>query len=94
MKLLSNSKFTQCKDLHLLITLCYECIHFEDSPAFLEACIEHPWTEIYLGGLHLLALRKRLRGEDIGDTLGELQLRAQSMQHRLYLALSAPELYT
>ncbi len=93
-QLFSDKRFTQCKDLHLFATLCFECIQFKEPPAFLEARLDHPWTEINLGGLHLLALRKKLRGEDISTTLAELQLRAQSIQHRLYLALSEPELYT
>ena len=51
------------------------------------------WVEIYLGGLHLLAMRKRLRSEDNCDTLEMLEHRAKVLDHKLYLALSDPNLY-
>ena len=85
---------TQFVDLHLLLVLCIECLYFEEPANLLTENLEHEWTEIYLGGLHLLAMRKRLRSENNYDTLKILKKRAQALNHKLYLALSEPTLYT
>lgn len=91
--LLNQPQFEQFADLQLLLTLCVECIEFNKPAPLLENALEHEWIEIYLGGLHLLAMRKRLRGEDNCDTLELLERRAKALNHKLYLALSNPDLY-
>ena len=80
-------------DLHLLLNLCIETIYFQEDALLLSGDLTHPWTEISLGGLHLQAIRKRLRGETIYDTLNTLQYRAKVLDHQLYLALSNHDLY-
>ena len=84
---------SQFADVHLLLTLCIECVAFNDPAPLLETSLQHEWVEIYLGGLHLLAMRKRLRGENNCDTLEMLERRAKAVNHKLYLALSNPNLY-
>jgi hypothetical protein len=85
---------TQFVDLQLLLVLCIECLEFDQPASLLTDELNHEWVEIYLGGLHLLALRKRLRSENNYDTLKILKKRAQALNHKLYLALSEPTLYT
>lgn len=80
-------------DLHLLLNLCIETIYFQEDAILLTGDLTHQWTEISLGGLHLQAIRKRLRGETIYDTLNTLQYRAKVLDHQLYLALSNHDLY-
>ena len=91
--LVAQTHWRQFADLQLLLTLCIECVEFNKPAPLLENALEHEWVEIYLGGLHLLAMRKRLRGEDNCDTLELLRRRAQAVNHKLYLALSNPDLY-
>ena len=89
----SQTELSQFADIHLMLTLCIECIEFSDPAPLLETPLQHEWVEIYLGGLHLLAMRKRLRSENNCDTLEKLERRAKSLNHKLYLALSDPNLY-
>ncbi len=84
---------SQFSDVYLMLTLCIECIDFNDPSPLLETSLQHEWVEIYLGGLHLLAMRKRLRSENNCDTLEMLERRAKALNHKLYLALSDPTLY-
>ena len=46
------------------------------------------WTHLYLGGLHLDAIRRQLRGTDARPTLADLRSRAKAIGHQLYAALS------
>lgn len=49
------------------------------------------WTHIYLGALHLDAIRRRLRGENVDGLLRQLRARSADLDHRLYAALARPE---
>ena len=89
----SQVELKQFADLDLMLTLCTECLRFNEPAPLLESPLQHEWVEIYLGGLHLLAMRKRLRSEDNCDTLEMLERRAKVLDHKLYLALSDPNLY-
>jgi len=46
------------------------------------------WIHLYLGGMHMNAIRKRLRGEDASDVLKQLHAQSQAIGHQLYTALS------
>ena len=46
------------------------------------------WTHLYLGGLHLDAIRRQLRGDDARPCLRDLRARSLATGHRLYAALS------
>jgi hypothetical protein len=48
-------------------------------------------VHLYLGALHLDAIRRRLRGEPVEATLDDLRFRASDLGHRLYLALARSE---
>lgn len=50
-----------------------------------------PWVHLSLGGMHLDALRRRRRGENVRAILLNLQRRAEAIHHRLYAALARPE---
>ena len=91
--LLTNPHFQECKDLYLFITLCQECIDVQEPTNFLEHGVQHKWTEITLGSLHLLALRTHFQGKSVEPILKTLHDRSTQLNHRLYLALSDPALY-
>ena len=46
------------------------------------------WVHLYLGSLHLDAIRRRLRGENVGALLRQLHSKSNDLGHRLYSALS------
>ncbi len=45
------------------------------------------WVHLYLGALHLDAIRRQLRGENVSPIVRQLRLRARDVGHRLYEAL-------
>ncbi|RME23121.1 MAG: hypothetical protein D6798_14175 [Deltaproteobacteria bacterium] len=49
------------------------------------------WVHLYLGALHLDAIRRRLRGENVDSLLRQLRARARNLNHRLYEALARAE---
>lgn len=49
------------------------------------------WTHLYLGALHLDAIRRQLQGSDPRASLSELRVRSAAVGHRLYLALCRAE---
>ncbi len=95
-RLMNTPSLAPFSDLQLLLSICLECVSYNGPAPLLESFSqeEHEWTEVNLGGLHLLAIRKRLRSESNCDTLTVLRRRAQSLDHKLYLALSNPTLYS
>ena len=46
------------------------------------------WVHLYLGAIHLDAIRRRLRGENVRALLNKLRTRSSAVDHRLYTALS------
>jgi hypothetical protein len=46
------------------------------------------WAHLYLGALHLDAIRRQARGEAVGAVLRQLRDRARPLGHRLYEALA------
>jgi tRNA A-37 threonylcarbamoyl transferase component Bud32 len=46
------------------------------------------WVHLYLGAIHLDAIRRRLRGENVQSLLNKLRTRSSAVDHRLYTALS------
>ncbi|MCK6507683.1 serine/threonine-protein kinase [Myxococcota bacterium] len=49
------------------------------------------WVHLYLGALHLDAIRRRLRGENVDALLRQLRARSGDVGHRLYSALGRAE---
>ena len=49
------------------------------------------WTHLYLGGLHLDAIRRQRRGERVDAVLRRLRSRAQDTGHNFYAALARTE---
>lgn len=49
------------------------------------------WVHLYLGALHLDAIRRRLRGENVDSLLRQLRARSRDLGHRLYEALARSE---
>ena len=46
------------------------------------------WVHLYLGALHLDAIRRQLRGENVVPLLRQFRARSRDVGHRLYEALS------
>jgi tetratricopeptide (TPR) repeat protein len=46
------------------------------------------WVHLYLGALHLDAIRRQLRGENVSVVLRQLRSRSADLRHRLYAALA------
>jgi hypothetical protein len=46
------------------------------------------WAHLYLGALHLDAIRRQARGEAVGAVLRQLRDRSRPLGHRLYEALA------
>ena len=59
----------------------------------LEACQKTEWTDLYLGGLHLDLIRRKLRKQPIETALSKLQERAHSLKHFLFVEISKKELW-
>ena len=57
----------------------------------IEATRESRWTHLYLGALHLDAIRRRSRGENVLPQLRRLRARAVDLNHRLYEELANPQ---
>ena len=49
------------------------------------------WVHLYLGALHLDAIRRRLRGENVDGLLRQLRARSADLGHKLYIALARAE---
>lgn len=49
------------------------------------------WTHLYLGAIHLDAIRRRLRGENVDALLRQLRARSADLGHQLYGALARAE---
>lgn len=49
---------------------------------------ESRWVHLYLGALHLDAIRRQLRGENVGALVRRLRARSRDVGHRLYEALA------
>ena len=49
------------------------------------------WIHLYLGGLHLDAIRRQLRREPVSAVLRDLRARSADVGHRLYQALARDE---
>ena len=49
------------------------------------------WVHLYLGGLHLDAIRRQLRGENVRPVVRRLHRRSRDLCHQLYVALARVE---
>jgi hypothetical protein len=59
-----------------------------DVEPLLRQTRESRWVHLYLGALHLDAIRRQNRGEHIGPQLRLLRARATDVGHALYAALA------
>ncbi len=57
---------------------------------FIAATRDSRWVHLYLGALHLDAIRRRGRGENVMAQLRRLRARATDLNHQLYIALADP----
>jgi hypothetical protein len=57
----------------------------------LAATRESRWVHLYLGALHLDAIRRQRRGENVLGLVRKLHNRSRDLGHRLYMALSRNE---
>ena len=59
----------------------------------LESCRNTEWTALYLGGLHLDLIRRKIRKQPIEQALTQFQERAHSLKHFLFCELSKKEFW-
>jgi len=52
---------------------------------------DNRWAHLYLGALHLDAIRRGHRGENVTPVLRRLKARATDLRHKLYLSLANPQ---
>jgi hypothetical protein len=62
-----------------------------DYQPLVTATRKSRWVHLYLGALHLDAVRRRRRGENVMPLLRTLKARSVDVGHRMYLALSNPK---
>ena len=62
-----------------------------DYQPLVNATRKSRWVHLYLGALHIDAIRRRHRGENVLPLLRALKARSVDVGHRMYLALSNPK---
>jgi hypothetical protein len=88
---LDNEAIRASSDLSLFLKLVLgaaEAHHDGDYVILLSQTREQQWVHLYLGALHLDAVRRRRRGENVSAVLRQLDDRSADVDHALYRALS------
>jgi len=91
--LLRRQETAQFSELHVFAQLVMGAASKEPDAAFqpwIEATRESRWVHLYLGALHLDAIRRRSRGENVMPVLRKLSARAVDLRHCMYQALANP----
>jgi tRNA A-37 threonylcarbamoyl transferase component Bud32 len=92
--LLRHPEATQFSELHVFAQLVLGAASKEPDVAFqpwIAATRDSRWVHLYLGALHLDAIRRRSRGENVMPLLRQLSARAVDLRHRMYQALANPQ---
>jgi|GEM_PF-1982335 len=81
----------QREDLHMFLRLVLgaaESHHDGDYVPLVSQTRQRQWVHLYLGALHLDAIRRRRRGENVSAVLRQLEDRSADVGHALYRALA------
>ena len=81
-------------ELHLFAKLVRGAASMEDDRRYakrLTITRDSRWVHLYLGALHLDAIRRRSRGENVMPLLRNLAARSVDLGHRMYEALANPK---
>ncbi len=81
----------QYHDLNIFLRLVLgaaESHHDGDYVPLVSETRERQWVHLYLGALHLDAIRRRRRGENVSAVLRQLEDRSADVGHSLYRALA------
>jgi len=92
--LLRHPAAIQFSELHVFAQLVLGAASKEPDTAFqpwITATRESRWVHLYLGALHLDAIRRRSRGENVMPLLRQLSARAVDLRHHMYQALANPQ---
>lgn len=74
-----------------LVSAAARAVPDAEAAALLQPTRDSRWVHLYLGALHLDAIRRQLRGDHVGPQLRVLRARAQDVGHSLYAALAREE---
>jgi serine/threonine-protein kinase len=88
---LARPRAEQYQDLHIFLRLVLgaaEAHHDGDYVPLVSETRDRQWVHLYLGALHLDAIRRRRRGENVSAVLRQLDDRSADVGHALYRALS------
>ena len=89
--LISESEQMGASDLLLFGRLVHGAAKATSDALFMPLLRESQgkqWIHLYLGGLHLDAIRRKRRGENVQAVLRSLQGRSNDLGHRLYMAIA------
>ena len=93
MALMNTEGANEWRELHQFAQLVLGAARAVPDAAFeplVAATRESRWVHLYLGALHLDAVRRKTRGENVMPLLRRLKDRAQDVGHRMYLMLANP----
>ncbi|MEC8191766.1 MAG: serine/threonine-protein kinase [Myxococcota bacterium] len=93
MALMNTEGANEWRELHQFAQLIVGAARAVPDAAFnplVAATRESRWVHLYLGALHLDAVRRKTRGENVMPLLRRLKDRAQDVGHRMYLMLADP----
>ena len=88
---LSCESTDQYEDLTIFLRLVLgaaETHHDGDYVPLISQTRHRQWAHLYLGALHLDAIRRRRRGENVSAVLRQLEDRSADVGHTLYRALA------
>jgi len=93
MSLMTSRDCAEWRELHQFAQLVLGAARQVPDAAYeplLGATRNSRWVHLYLGALHLDAVRRKARGENVMPLLRRLKDRAQDVGHNMYLLLANP----
>jgi hypothetical protein len=92
-KLIETAESAEWSELHQFGQLVLGAARKVPDAAFqplVMATRNSRWVHLYLGALHLDAVRRQSRGENVMPLLRRLKARSQDVGHNMYLVLANP----
>ncbi len=86
-----DGESTEVAQFARLVAGAARAVSDADYAPLLQDTRKSRWVHLYLGALHLDAIRRRLRGEHVGPLVRQLRARARDVDHAFYTALAREE---
>ena len=90
-KIATEQQWSELHQFGLLVQGAARLSSDGDYQPLVRATRKSRWVHLYLGALHLDAVRRRHRGENVMPLLRMLKARSVDVGHHMYLALSNPK---